>query len=122
MRCIENHGKQMEELLKKVQLFREERDWDKFHSPKNLSMALMVEVAELVEHFQWMTEKESRILPENELAKVKDEIGDVLIYLVNLADKLGLDPVQAAHDKIVKNIEKYPAEMVYGSFEKTKKD
>ena len=112
----------MNELFKKVRLFRKERAWDKFHSPKNLSMALMVEAAELAEHFQWMTEEESRDLPEEELKKVKDEIGDVLIYLVNLADKLGLDPVQAAHDKIVKNIEKYPAaEAVRGSFEKTKK-
>ncbi|MCK4838646.1 MAG: nucleotide pyrophosphohydrolase [Desulfobulbaceae bacterium] len=98
----------MEELLQKVKLFREERGWDKFHSPKNLAMALIVESAELAEHFQWLTEEESRNIPEDELLKVKDEIADVLIYLVNLADKLGLDPVQAAHDKIVKNIEKYP--------------
>ena len=100
----------MDELLNKVRLFREERGWDKFHSPKNLAMALMVEAAELTEHFQWLTEEESRDLPAAELQKVKDEIADVLIYLVNLADKLGLDPVQAAHDKIVKNIEKYPVE------------
>ena len=100
----------MDELLEKVRLFREERGWDKFHSPKNLAMALMVEAAELAEHFQWLTEEESRDLPEEELLKVKDEIGDVLIYLVNLADKLALDPVQAAHDKIVKNVEKYPVE------------
>ncbi len=100
----------MDELFEKVRLFREERGWDKFHSPKNLAMALMVEAAELAEHFQWLTEEESRDLPEEELLKVKDEIGDVLIYLVNLADKLALDPVQAAHDKIVKNIEKYPVE------------
>jgi NTP pyrophosphatase (non-canonical NTP hydrolase) len=100
----------MDELFEKVRLFREERGWDKFHSPKNLAMALMVEAAELAEHFQWLTEEESRNIPEEELLKVKDEIGDVLIYLVNLADKLGLDPVQAAHDKIVKNVEKYPVE------------
>jgi len=100
----------MDELLNKVRLFREERDWDKFHSPKNLAIALMVEAAELAEHFQWLTEEESRALPAEELQKVKDEIGDVLIYLVNIADKLGLDPVRAAHDKVVKNIEKYPQE------------
>ncbi|MEN8134997.1 MAG: nucleotide pyrophosphohydrolase [Thermodesulfobacteriota bacterium] len=98
----------MDELLKKVQLFREERGWDKFHSPKNLAMALVVEVAELAEHFQWLSEEESRNISKEKLLKVKDEIGDVLIYLVNLADKLGLDPVLAAHDKIVKNSEKYP--------------
>ena len=99
----------MNELCKKVRLFRKERDWDRFHSPKNLSMALMVEAAELAEHFQWMPEEESRNISKEKLLKVKDEIGDVLIYLVNLADKLGIDPVLAAHDKIVKNIEKYPA-------------
>ena len=100
----------MDELFEKVRLFREERGWDKFHSPKNLAMALMVEAAELAEHFQWLTEEESRNISKEELQKVKDEIGDVLIYLVNLADKLGLDPVRAAHDKIVKNVEKYPVE------------
>jgi NTP pyrophosphatase (non-canonical NTP hydrolase) len=107
---IKGWNNQMDELFKKVKLFREERGWDKFHSPKNLAMALMVETAELTEHFQWLTEEESRNLPADELLKVKDEIGDVLIYLVNLADKLGLDPVQAAHDKVVKNVEKYPVE------------
>ena len=112
----EKQRDQMDELLNKVRLFREERGWDKFHSPKNLAMALMVEAAELTEHFQWLTEEESRDLPAAELLKVKDEIGDVLIYLVNLADKLGLDPVQAAHDKIVKNIEKYPVEAAREGF------
>jgi len=98
----------MDELLEKVRKFRDDRDWDKFHSPKNLSMALMVEAAELAEHFQWLTEKESRELTGEKLDMVKDEIGDVLIYLVNLADKLNLDPVRAAHDKIIKNNKKYP--------------
>ena len=98
----------MDELLEKVRKFRDDRDWDKFHSPKNLSMALMVEAAELAEHFQWLTDKESRGLTGEKLEMVKDEIGDVLIYLVNLADKLNLDPVRAAHDKIIKNNKKYP--------------
>jgi len=98
----------MDELLEKVRKIRDDRDWDKFHSPKNLSMALMVEAAELAEHFQWLTEKESRELTGEKLDMVKDEIGDVLIYLVNLADKLNLDPVRAAHDKIIKNNKKYP--------------
>ncbi len=98
----------MDELLKKVRKFREDREWDKFHSPKNLSMALMVETAEIAEHFQWLTEEASRELSEEKLGMVRDEIADVLIYLVNLADKLNLDPVRAAHDKIIKNIEKYP--------------
>jgi NTP pyrophosphatase (non-canonical NTP hydrolase) len=99
----------MEELFKKVRLFRKERNWAKFHSPKNLVMALMVEAAELLEHFQWLTEDESRDLPAEQRLKVRDEIADVLIYLVNLSDQLAIDPVQAAHDKILKNHEKYPA-------------
>jgi NTP pyrophosphatase (non-canonical NTP hydrolase) len=99
----------MDELLRKVRLFRAERDWEKFHSPKNLAMALMVEAAELAEHFQWLTDTESRDLSAGQRLEVKDEIADVLIYLVNLADKLDLDPVRAAHDKILKNGEKYPA-------------
>lgn len=108
----------MEALFGKIRQFRAERDWDKFHSPKNLVMALMVETAELAEHFQWLTEKQSRDLSGEKLAEVRAEIGDVLIYLVNLADKLGLDPVLAAHDKLASNMEKYPAGVVRGSAKK----
>jgi NTP pyrophosphatase (non-canonical NTP hydrolase) len=104
----------VQELIKKIKVFRQERDWDQYHSPKNLVMALSVEVAELVEHFQWLTEEESRNLPADKLAQVRDEIGDILIYLTNLAEKLCIDPVQAAHDKIEKNRIKYPAEIVKG--------
>jgi dCTP diphosphatase len=95
-------------LLEQVRKFRRERDWDRFHSPKNLAMALMVEAGELVEHFQWLTEEQSSSLPPDKLAEVRDEIGDVLIYLVNICDKLGVDPVAAAHDKLEKNRIKYP--------------
>jgi len=77
-------------------------------------MALVVEAAELAEHFQWLTEKQSSSLPPAQLAEVQEEIGDVLIYLVNLCDKLGIDPVAAAHDKLKKNRRKYPAAMVRG--------
>ena len=104
----------MNELIKKIRKFREERDWDQYHSPKNLVMALMVEVGELVEQFQWLTQEQSSTLPPDKLAEVKEEIGDVLIYLVNLCDKLGIDPMQAAFDKLEKNREKYPASMVKG--------
>ena len=108
----------MHELIKKIKQFSQERDWDQYHSPKNLVMALSVEVAELVEHFQWLTQEESRNLPDDKLDQVRDEIGDILIYLANLSEKLGIDPVQAAHDKIEKNQIKYPTEIVKGKHRK----
>ena len=72
------------------------------------------EVAEILEHFQWLTEQESAELPEEKRAEVREEIGDVLIYLVSLADVLGIDPLEAAEDKLAKNEEKYPADKVKG--------
>jgi len=81
---------------------------------KNLSMALSVEVAEIVEHFQWLTEEQSQNLPSERLAEVREEIGDVMIYLTELAEKLGIDPVQAAREKLEINGQKYPAELVKG--------
>ncbi|MCX7163608.1 MAG: nucleotide pyrophosphohydrolase [Betaproteobacteria bacterium] len=85
------------------------RDWHRFHTPKNLVMALSVEAAELVEHFQWATPEESQNLAPEKRAAVADEIADVLIYLTELADVLGIDPITAAREKIVKNAAKYPA-------------
>ena len=85
------------------------RDWHRFHTPKNLVMALSVEAAELVEHFQWATPEESLALPPDKRAAVADEIADVLIYLTELADVLDIDPIAAAREKIVKNAAKYPA-------------
>ena len=85
------------------------RDWHRYHTPKNLVMALSVEAAELVEHFQWATPEESLALAPEKRADVADEIADVLIYLTELADVLGIDPIVAARDKIVKNAVKYPA-------------
>lgn len=104
----------MDELIESIRKFARERDWEKFHSPKNLAMALSVEVSEILEHFQWLTQEESRSLSPEKLAEVKDEIGDVLVYLLNLADKLGIDPIEAANDKMVKNAEKYPVSAVHG--------
>jgi NTP pyrophosphatase (non-canonical NTP hydrolase) len=85
------------------------RDWHRYHTPKNLVMALSVEAAELVEHFQWATPEESLALTPEKRAEVADEIADVLIYLTELADVLGIDPIAAAREKIVKNAVKYPA-------------
>ena len=108
----------MEDLVKKVRGFRQERDWGRYHSPKNLVMALMVEASELAEHFQWLTEEQSSSLQPDKLAEVREEVGDVLIYLVNLCDRLGIDPVAAAHEKLEKNKEKYPAAKVQGRYYK----
>jgi len=81
-------------------------------------MALVVEASELVEHFQWLTEEQSNSLTAGKLAEVREEIGDVLIYLVNICDRLGIDPMQAAQDKLAKNEEKYPALKVRGKSNK----
>ncbi len=108
----------MEALRETIRMFIEERDWEQFHSPKNLAMALSVEVAEVVEHFQWLTEEESKNLPPGKLAEVREEIGDVMIYLTELADKLGIDPVEAAKAKVSINGQKYPAELVKGKASK----
>jgi dCTP diphosphatase len=97
-----------------IKAFIEERDWEQFHSPKNLAMALSVEVSEVVEHFQWLTQEQSRSLPADKIAEVREEIGDVMIYLTELADKLGIDPVEAAKAKLRINEEKYPADLVRG--------
>ena len=105
----------MENLLKIIRQFNEERDWEQYHSPKNLAMALSVEVAEVVEHFQWLNQTQSRSVEPSKKEEIKDEIGDILIYLVNLADKLGIDPIRAALDKIEKNRSKYPVELSKGN-------
>jgi NTP pyrophosphatase (non-canonical NTP hydrolase) len=106
------------QLRNALRQFAAERDWDQFHSPKNLASALSVEAAELLERFQWLTEDESRHLPPAELAKVRQEMADVLNYLVRLADKLDVDLLDAARDKIVLNAQKYPVEKARGSARK----
>src|SRR5687767_2171338 len=98
----------MEDLKADIETFIKERDWDQFHSPKNLAMALSVEVAEILEHFQWLTEEQSKNLPPKKLAAMGEEIGDVMIYLTELAEKLGIDPVEAARAKVEINSKKYP--------------
>jgi NTP pyrophosphatase (non-canonical NTP hydrolase) len=89
--------------------FTAARDWRQFHTPKNLAMALIVEAAELVEQFQWSTPEESLHLPPDKTAAVRDEVADVLIYLVEIADVLNIDLLEAARAKIVKNAIKHPA-------------
>ncbi len=105
----------MKELIKSIRNFSKIRDWDQFHSPKNLAMALSVEVAEIVEHFQWLTQAQSNNLDSAKLAEIKEEIADVMIYLTRLADRLGIDPVQAAEEKIRLNEKRYPVEKARGN-------
>jgi len=105
-------------LTKRLCEFADARDWDQFHSPKNLTMALSVEVAEIVEHFQWLSEEQSNNLPRKTLDKVETELADTLLYLVRLADKLEIDLLSAAQRKIEINEEKYPVEKARGNAKK----
>jgi NTP pyrophosphatase (non-canonical NTP hydrolase) len=104
----------IENLRKRLAEFAADRDWDNFHSPKNLSMALIAEAAELVEHFQWLTEEESKQLKAGKLDEVSLELADILIYLIRLADKLDVDLIQSAEKKILINETRYPVEKVRG--------
>jgi NTP pyrophosphatase (non-canonical NTP hydrolase) len=108
-------------LRDKLRAFAEARDWDQFHSPKNLSMALTVEAAELLEHFQWITETQSAELPPDDKLAVGEEMADILLYLVRLSDKLGVDLREATLHKLEKNALKYPADQVRGSAKKYSK-
>jgi NTP pyrophosphatase (non-canonical NTP hydrolase) len=110
------HG--LTQLRDALREFADERDWDQFHSPKNLASALAVEAAELLERFQWLTEDQSRKLPADELEKVRHEMADVLNYLVRLADKLDVNLLEAARDKIKLNAQKYPVDKSRGSARK----
>jgi dCTP diphosphatase len=108
----------LERLRERVRAFAAARDWEQFHSPKNLAMALSVEAAELVEIFQWLTEAESRDLAPHAHAAAAEEIADVLLYLVRLADVLGIDIAAAAERKLAANELRYPADKARGSAKK----
>jgi NTP pyrophosphatase (non-canonical NTP hydrolase) len=94
------------------------RDWEKFHSPKNLSMALIVEAAELVEHFQWLTEEQSYKLSKEKHQEVGYEMADILLYLIRLSERLDIDLIAAAEEKVKINEKRYPADKVRGSAKK----
>lgn len=98
--------------------FAEEREWDQFHSPKNLSMALAGEAGELLDCFRWLTENDSYHLDDKQAQAVKEELADVLLFTVRLADKLNIDLFSAAQQKMVKNAANYPAEKVKGNAKK----
>lgn len=109
---------EIESLVLSLRDFARARDWDQFHSPKNLSAALSVEASELLEHFQWMTEEQSRHLSDDEKTAVAEEVADVLLYLLQLSDKLGIDPLDAARAKLQTNARKYPVDRARGSSKK----
>ena len=105
----------LETLRDRVREFALARQWDNYHTPKNLAMALIVEAAELVERFQWLSPEESAQLDPERHEQVRQEIADVLIYLTRLADLLNIDLLQAAADKLEINARKYPVEQARGN-------
>lgn len=105
-------------IKERLRDFAEVRNWDQFHSPKNLSMALSVEVSEITEHFQWLTEEQSQNISLNKWNEVERELADTLIYLIRLADKLDIDLLAAAHSKIEINEKKYPVSKAKGTSKK----
>ena len=111
----------LEELKLALREFAAERDWEQFHTPKNLASALSVEAAELLEIFQWMTDVQSSSLSDEQLQEVADEISDVLMYLIRISDVLNIDLKNSVHLKFIKNKEKYPKEKVIGSSKKYNK-
>lgn len=114
----EDGSKSFNKIKLRLRDFAKARDWDQYHSPKNLSMALSAEVAEIVEHFQWLTEEQSKRLPQEKFDEVKTELADTLIYLIRLADKLDIDLLVAALSKIELNEQKYPVDKAKGNAKK----
>lgn len=105
-------------LARRLREFAAERDWEQFHSPKNLAMALVGEAGELAAEFQWMTEEQSKAPDPAQLERIRAEVADVLIYLVRLSDKLGVDLIAAAHEKMELNASRYPVDKARGSSKK----
>ena len=108
----------LEGLRDALRQFAAERDWDQFHSPKNLAIALSVEAAELLEPFQWLSEVNCANLPPETLQQLREELADVLLYLVRLADKLDIDLMSAAEEKLQLNAQKYPVDKARGNAKK----
>lgn len=111
-------GNDIKDLQSELREFSSAREWDQFHSPKNLAASISIEAAEIMEHFQWLSDEQSRQLPDDLKAKVGEEVADVLLYLILLSDKLGIDLINAAKCKIAKNGEKYPTHLAKGNHKK----
>jgi dCTP diphosphatase len=108
----------LDDVQNRLLLFAKARDWEQFHAPKNLAMALAVEAGELMEHFQWLSESQSETLSEDKRREVGYELADVFIFTMRLAERLGVDLVQLVEEKIEINEQKYPADKVRGSSKK----
>ena len=108
----------IQSLQADLRKFAADRDWEQFHSPKNLAAALSVEAAELLEHFQWVEDAQSRNLPAEKRSQVAEEIADVFLYLLQISDKLGVDPIVAAREKLLANARKYPVDRARGTSRK----
>jgi dCTP diphosphatase len=113
-----NPASTLQALRDELRRFAAERDWGQFHNPKNLAMAMCVEAAEVLEHFQWLTDVQSELLSTETRDKVRLELADVLLYLSRLADRLDVDLAAAAHDKLLINADKYPIDRARGTAKK----
>ncbi|HAL45669.1 MAG: nucleotide pyrophosphohydrolase [Planctomycetes bacterium GWF2_42_9] len=105
-------------MIEKIKQFRDERDWMQFHDPKNMSVSIVLEAAELLEHFQWKTRKEAEEYVKEHKQEIQEEIADVAMYIFELADNLGIDLLQAMESKLEKNKKKYPVEKAKGKHTK----
>lgn len=111
-------SQELRDLQTALRRFAEEREWQQFHTPRNLAASISIEAAELLEHFQWLTDEQSLQIPQERLEQISHEVADVLIYLLQLSDKLGIDPIEAAKRKLAINAAKYPADKSRGSIKK----
>jgi len=109
---------EIHELLVKIKRFRDERDWQQFHNHKDMALSVVLEAAELLEHFQWKTKEQAETYAAEHREDISDEVADVAIYLFELADNLGIDLKTAMEKKLEKNAKKYPAEKAKGSAKK----
>lgn len=101
---------EIQEIIEKIKKFRDDRDWMRFHDPKNMAVSITIEAAELLEHFQWKTRDEVQAYIKENKEEISDEIADIAMYLFELADNMGLDLIQAMEKKLKKNESKYPVE------------
>lgn len=115
---VETSANDIKKLQDALAEFSQQRNWDQFHTPKNLVMALSGEVGELIEIFQWLTPEQSQQLPPEKKQHASEEIADVMMYLLRLADKCDIDVMQACQEKIQQNAAKYPISKCYGSAKK----
>lgn len=111
----------IDKILEKIRIFRDERDWMQFHDAKNMAVSIIIEASELLEHFQWRSGQEVEEYITKNKKELQDEIADIALYLFELADNLGIDLLAAMERKIEKNKKKYPVEKAKGKHTKYNK-